>query len=377
MSNRPIFDFGTTSEELLIIGKHYCRCFPRKPRHKDQLFSRLRSSHKGEWKLLPQRQNSYEDWLIPKCCFINATCLLVVGVAGEIQEEYPTLEYVPEPSPTIRTTIEMYNFNQNFPHSTTNSPPISSLPRWKILKTDLLDNIFNQTLISIGYNEVYLTGGFVCDTELFKRNVRDHFGDREGCTTLKDVWNNQCKLFSEKYCNVTNMVFQGSCLDITQSITWKEIDSLVESRSGHVSFKMGNNIYIAGGVGDQNQKHKLNFREIKRRNLSSCERYNLKERKWENCSYIVPSCMAGYSGVTSDSLNVTVSDDEKFAIITGNVPCNTMKNKIVIFTEEGGFIVHDENSFVNGRHQIELLLAAEIGSTFMNGGQHHICLNLL
>ena len=106
------------------------------------------------------------------------------------------------------------------------------------------------------------------------------------------------------------------------------MDSLKNARVGHIAFKMGENLYVAGGNGA----------DLKL--LSSCERYSIKEDKWFTSEHSLPYPLSGAS--------VSVSADEKFSIIAGGASQRlkgeqdsdysfSSEDAVLFFTEKRGF----------------------------------------
>ena len=186
---------------------------------------------------------------------------------------------------------------------------------------------------------MYLIGGFIYDHGLFKN----------GCDN-EDILLDICK--------VSNRVFKGTYLKSQRDVKWSEIDSLIEGRGGHISFMMGNHIYVAGGFikSDQHKDKKRKRTKEKEAVIqtsnwtSSCEKYDLKEQRWSHCPHILPPIRITLdsSGVSSDLLNATVSRDGKSAIITCKEEFNTVGDNIgmmISFTEKDGFNVHENAGF--------------------------------
>ena len=139
-------------------------------------------------------------------------------------------------------------------------------------------------------------------------------------------------------------VFKVKLSNNTEDISWKELDSLPTRRKDYISFMMRGTIYVAGG-------HEFNAEGLYEP-LLSCEKLQprkgkwpkMNKDKWQSCSYILPYHIIHAS--------VAVDVEETFAIIIGGhhglcePDQNTLplkehyakiSNRIIIFTEEGGF----------------------------------------
>ena len=129
-------------------------------------------------------------------------------------------------------------------------------------------------------------------------------------------------------------------------VTWLQGESLKRSRQHHITFKLGDSVFVAGGVGKALEP------------LSSCERFSIrndtKNKRWfEMDRYKLPFPLV--------NANVIVSSDETFALVIGGwtaseveedyqihvqriragVPVKKFKRrlseKILMFTIENGF----------------------------------------
>ena len=133
-------------------------------------------------------------------------------------------------------------------------------------------------------------------------------------------------------------------------VTWVQAESLKKSRQHHITFKMRDSVFVAGGVGKALEP------------LSSCERFSIrndtKNKRWfEMDRYKLPFPLV--------NANVIVSSDETFSLVFGGwtaseveedyhihvqrirlqqisgVPAKKFKRrlseKILIFTIENGF----------------------------------------
>ena len=188
--------------------------------------------------------------------------------------------------------LQFYDYN-NLNVSTTSyhqqkNPPLSG---WSLCVTRLPILVSHHTLIKLHNKKVLLVGGIV-----------------DGLPSGR--------------------VFEGFLCDKEKDVMWKEAKSLKKSRQNHIHFKLGQNVYVAGGQG-------LNVHDIKV--LSCCEVYNMESRKWVKSPHKLPYPLYGAS--------VVVDPGETFALITGNFSAVTgASNRVIIFTEESGFVVYDKFS---------------------------------
>ena len=121
--------------------------------------------------------------------------------------------------------------------------------------------------------------------------------------------------------NSSNRVFQGELSTNRKDVMWNELECLGKARRWHISFKMNGSVYVAGGYND-----------ISNERLSTCERYDLKEMKWYKCQHSLPFALRLAS--------VVVSTDESIAVITGGKKEDRIySDKVIIFTEDKGFVI--------------------------------------
>ena len=113
------------------------------------------------------------------------------------------------------------------------------------------------------------------------------------------------------------------------------------TRYSHITFKLKDNVYVAGGVAHASTEIYCPSEAGSWR--SSCEQYSLKENKWLNCRHRLPHPLVRAS--------VSVSTDESFAVITGGLSAKEYYDRkkpgsveveeragdILIFTEDKGF----------------------------------------
>ena len=160
----------------------------------------------------------------------------------------------------------------------------SSLSTWSLCDSKLPVSVSHHSLIRINNRKVMLIGGIVDDQP-------------------------------------SNKVFEGIYYEYDKNITWKERKPLKRARQSHITFRLGHNIYSAGGKGLDPQKI-----------LSCCEVYNLHTQKWIKSLHKLPFPLYGAS--------VVVDPAETFAVITGNFSyISGASNSVIIFTELNGFSV--------------------------------------
>ena len=128
------------------------------------------------------------------------------------------------------------------------------------------------------------------------------------------------------FAGVSNRVFQlcgkgrteeGELYDI-EDWTCEPIDSMIQPRKHHISFKMKNSVYVTAG--DDGKSF-----------LLGCERYDLNEKKWFRSHHLLPYPLVFAS--------VAVSADETFAVITGCMSPGPGIGQTIVFMEEIGFFV--------------------------------------
>ena len=138
-------------------------------------------------------------------------------------------------------------------------------------------------------------------------------------------------------------IFIGELNSCKTDFKWKPITLNDENaRVGPIMFKMGGNIYIAGGEAYCSTDSTSMARCTK---LSSCLMFCLKESSWTPCNFILPHPLSHAS--------VFVSPDETFAVITGGLKGDTdylykwekighPTDDIIFFTKEKGFVLFDD-----------------------------------
>ena len=145
--------------------------------------------------------------------------------------------------------------------------------------------------------------------------------DRVLFHSITNVDNNKVILVGgEVKCNVawlSKSVYLGELTEDKSDVTWKELESMQKARKFHITFKMKQHVYVAGGI------------DVRDKTLACCERFDLNENKWFKCHHVLPYRLYDAS--------VVVSADETFAVITGGYKGGSISDGIIIFTEQGGF----------------------------------------
>ena len=145
-------------------------------------------------------------------------------------------------------------------------------------------------------------------------------------------------------------VFIGEFNSSRKDFTWKAITLKDEkARVSPIMFKIGGNIYIAGGEAYCQPDSTSMARCTK---LSTCLMFCTKERSWKPCIHTLPHPLSHAS--------VFVSPDETFALITGGLKGDTdylfnwekigqPSDGIILFTKEKGFVIFDEAKLTTKR----------------------------
>ena len=184
-----------------------------------------------------------------------------------------------------------------------------------------------HTITSFEENRFYLVGGLTSNrlssNRMFEGALGRHF---------------QCSSWWKDNPNLT--------------ISWKELDFLHEGRHDHVAFKFKKYIVVAGG-----SKNDVSSGASY---LLTAERYDLVNKQWEEMNHALPFPIIKAS--------VLVDPEEKFAIITGGYQGSMShgrfqiksetKNKVVVYTELNGFVVHERLSseqMLNSPHMAVLI----------------------
>ena len=148
--------------------------------------------------------------------------------------------------------------------------------------------------------------------------------------TITSIGNNKV-IFVGSY-----WVFEGELSTTENDVIWKKLEFPKTPRRCHMAFKLQDSVYIAGGYEQCEQE----FVE-----LSSCERYDLSEKTWNDCSHVLPYPLVCAS--------VVVDKEETFAVIIGGYykheDTHNESRMIIIFTETDGFRVLEGNNLKSPR----------------------------
>ena len=126
-------------------------------------------------------------------------------------------------------------------------------------------------------------------------------------------------------------VLEGTILGHDSDIHWSELKPLSKGRFGHISFKLKNFVYVAGGA------------EFGETRILSCEKYNLCTRTWSLSYHCLPYHLYKAS--------VVVDEEESFALIIGGLRRTAIaSDEIIIFTEKNGFEIFNQFSLKQSRY---------------------------
>ena len=119
-------------------------------------------------------------------------------------------------------------------------------------------------------------------------------------------------------CCPSKKVFMGNLSKDETDMYWNELCPMIMPRQEHLGFSLKNWIYVAGGIGPDDEV------------LCCCERYNIEENKWESTSYQLPYPLHEATAV--------VVKNEDFVLITGGMKNKKqISDKLIVFTEKCGF----------------------------------------
>ena len=141
-------------------------------------------------------------------------------------------------------------------------------------------------------------------------------------------------------------VLMGTLASDKENILWEKLSSLNVGRWFHVTFKIDDVIYVAGGFDDS------------RKCLSSCEEYSLVTKTWRESNYELPYPLA--------KAVVEVDSQQKFAIIAGGITAGDIvsftgeylsaqyTSKIISFSKEHGFREVEKFELKKRSHEIAI-----------------------
>ena len=193
--------------------------------------------------------------------------------------------------------------------------------------------------------------------------------------SIINIGNNQVLLLGGEYIHEedgyldsrpSELVFLWELTTEGKSVKMKKLENMKKSRQNAIAFKLGNNVYVTGGIGGDMGRTQLHgtvgyrvhgtsgSRLYDQRILSCTERFDLTDHKWYPSEYSLPKPL--------HSASVAISANDGFALITGgvssyqkitNVPQNTTNltsspsslhkqlitecDRIIAFDEENGF----------------------------------------
>ena len=129
----------------------------------------------------------------------------------------------------------------------------------------------------------------------------------------------------------SSRVFIGHLTDDETDVAWKEAASMNNPRLEHIAFRLGSDIYVAGGIGAADTTS------------ATCEKYCMIKNEWEIISFSLPYPLNGAS--------VVVGKDETFAlVIGGRINNKVVSNKVIVFTKEKGFSENRSFQLKSTRH---------------------------
>ena len=130
-------------------------------------------------------------------------------------------------------------------------------------------------------------------------------------------------------------MFMGQLTWDKLNVRWKRLENMPSrTRSRYLTFKMKDYVYAVGGYIYETRR--APYEEV--RASLSCEKYNLRTKKWSVCRHTLPSQL--------NNASVVVAPDESYAVITGGIKERRKKfkpsNSIMVFEEETGFTLLED-----------------------------------
>lgn len=138
-------------------------------------------------------------------------------------------------------------------------------------------------------------------------------------------------------------MFMGQLTWDKLNVRWKRLENTPSTtRNSFLTFKMKDYVYAVGGYTIESRMRLMNegpfLMPSEVRASLSCEKYNLRTKKWSACRHALPSLL--------NNASVVVAPDESFAVITGGMKAGRKKfkptNMIMIFEEETGFTLLED-----------------------------------
>ena len=212
------------------------------------------NSKKNQWLQLPWENDCMRNFA--SSCAINHSSMIIAGHAYDSNNKVQLFRLNDSPIKRKKKRRLMSCFLT----SKQSAPDLNA--HWITCSTKLPITVQGHTIINISENEVILVGGIITG-----------FG-------------------------LSGRVFLGELKTEEYDVVWKELPNVAYPRTKHMCFKLGMDVYIAGGYGDDGI-------------LSSVEKYNLKEGFWQVHSKPLPCALT--------SASVVVDIDETYAVITGGL----------------------------------------------------------
>jgi hypothetical protein len=212
------------------------------------------NSRKNQWLQLPWENEYLRNFA--SSCAINNSSMVIAGHAYDSNNRVQLFRLNNSPI-KVRKRRRLISC---FLTSKSEEPDLHS--HWITCPTKLPITVQGHTLINISENRVILVGGIITGYGLSGR------------------------------------VFLGELQTDEYDVIWKELDSIKYPRTKHLCFKLGLDVFIAGGYGDDGI-------------LSSIEKYNFEDRCWKIHSKPLPCKLT--------SASVVVDKDETYAVITGGL----------------------------------------------------------
>ena len=144
----------------------------------------------------------------------------------------------------------------------------------------------------------------------------------------------------------SNRTFLGVLAKSHRDVLWTELASMEQPRAGHVSFKIGDFVYVAGGV-----------RGTKR--LVSCERYDVRRNIWETLKQVLPYPIRHASAV--------VDSKGKYCFISGGLKSQNLgpnrtsvkwktSSNLIVYHINDGFKLYNDAFYANREKHISILI---------------------
>ena len=209
---------------------------------------------KNQWLQLPWENDIMRNFA--SSCAINNSSMVIAGHAYDSSNRVQLFRLNDSPIKVRKKRRLISCFVSS------KQEEISLNSHWITCPSKLPITVQGHTIINISENEVILVGGIITG-----------FG-------------------------LSGRVFLGELQTDDYDVIWKELASITYPRTKHLCFKLGLDVFIAGGYGDEGI-------------LSSIERYNVKEMSWEIHSKALPCKLT--------SASVVVDKDETYAVITGGL----------------------------------------------------------